>query len=299
MVGLAEQLLVVVGVVQLPQGKRGRLLQQLGRMVVLVLRRKAVLPGYQITAETAHRGNPVNQSGFALLRLVLTGQALVVVVQQVMGVMAASEVVVGVELQREVIRGAAVLAVGQVGQVELLMLALVAALEVMPVKLVWLVMAAGEALMDLLAELVQSFSTGQKGTDMKHARIINNQAIDVRTESPEGCFTPNIVAEFQAVPDEVHDNWTVSGGVWSAPPVPVPHVPTAEELAAAATAANNARLLAEIAALELTITVRMQREALIGKAATDPRPGPHQGKTAKQIIQSIDDAIVELRGQLK
>ena len=129
---------------------------------------------------------------------------------------------------------------------------------------------------------------------MKYARIINNQAIDVRTESPEGCFTPNIVAEFQSVPDEVHDNWTVSGGVWSAPAVIAPHVPTAGELAAAATAANNARLKAEIAALEATITVRMQREAFLGRTKTNPQTG----KTAKQQISDIDDAIEVLRAQL-
>lgn len=57
---------------------------------------------------------------------------------------------------------------------------------------------------------------------MKYARIVNNTAIDVRTESPEGCYTPNIVAEFVEVPDEVQDGWIHDNlsGTWSAPPPP-------------------------------------------------------------------------------
>jgi hypothetical protein len=68
---------------------------------------------------------------------------------------------------------------------------------------------------------------------MKYARIVSDYAIDVRTESPEGCFTPNIVAEFIEVPDDVMDGWVVADGVWSTPPVhvPVPYVPTAEDIA--------------------------------------------------------------------
>jgi hypothetical protein len=57
---------------------------------------------------------------------------------------------------------------------------------------------------------------------MKYARIVNGAALDVRTESPEGCFTPNIVAEFVEVPDEVETGWTLNGGVWSAPVIPEP-----------------------------------------------------------------------------
>lgn len=68
---------------------------------------------------------------------------------------------------------------------------------------------------------------------MKYARIVSDYAVDVRTESPEGCFTPNIVAEFVEVPDEVMDGWVVADGIWSAPPITVPYVPTAEEIAAA------------------------------------------------------------------
>lgn len=57
---------------------------------------------------------------------------------------------------------------------------------------------------------------------MKYARNVNNTAVDVRTESPEGCFTPEIAAEFVEVPDEVENSWILEGGIWSAPPAPEP-----------------------------------------------------------------------------
>ena len=42
---------------------------------------------------------------------------------------------------------------------------------------------------------------------MKWARKVNNFAVDVRTTSPEGCYTEQIVAEFIIVPDEVENMW--------------------------------------------------------------------------------------------
>ncbi len=57
---------------------------------------------------------------------------------------------------------------------------------------------------------------------MKYARIVNNTAVDVRTESPAGCFTTNIASEFVEVPDDVETGWTLSGDVWSAPVIPEP-----------------------------------------------------------------------------
>lgn len=60
---------------------------------------------------------------------------------------------------------------------------------------------------------------------MKYARIVNSTAVDVRTESPEGCFTPDVVAEFVEVPDQVEDGWTLAGGKWSAPVIPEPVAP--------------------------------------------------------------------------
>ena len=57
---------------------------------------------------------------------------------------------------------------------------------------------------------------------MKYARINNNQAIDVRTESPEGFFTPDISAQFEQVPDEVENGWILENGKWTAPVIPEP-----------------------------------------------------------------------------
>ena len=65
---------------------------------------------------------------------------------------------------------------------------------------------------------------------MKFARIINNTAVDVRTESPEGFFTPEIAAEFVEVPDQVEDGWTVTDDVWSAPPPAPEPEPPAQQL---------------------------------------------------------------------
>lgn len=55
---------------------------------------------------------------------------------------------------------------------------------------------------------------------MKYARIINGTAVDVRVESPEGFYTPNIAAEFEVVPDTVENGWTLVDEEWTAPPVP-------------------------------------------------------------------------------
>lgn len=50
---------------------------------------------------------------------------------------------------------------------------------------------------------------------MRYTRVINGTAVDTRAESPAGCFTPNIAAEFVACPDEVHDGWIFADGVWA------------------------------------------------------------------------------------
>ena len=62
---------------------------------------------------------------------------------------------------------------------------------------------------------------------MKHARIVNNTAVDVRTESPEGFFTPEVAAEFVTVPDQVENGWQLVNGEWQAPTPPEP-IPTPE-----------------------------------------------------------------------
>lgn len=59
---------------------------------------------------------------------------------------------------------------------------------------------------------------------MKYARIINGIAVDVRTESPDGCFTPEIVEEFVEIPDNVEAHWILTGTEWAAPVIPEPVV---------------------------------------------------------------------------
>lgn len=67
----------------------------------------------------------------------------------------------------------------------------------------------------------------------------------------------------------------------------------AQELAASIDAPK--KLIREqITALELSVTERMRREALLGKTDTNPQTG----KTAKQQIQAIDDQIAALCAQL-
>lgn len=98
---------------------------------------------------------------------------------------------------------------------------------------------------------------------MNYARIVNHRAVDVRSTSPEGYFTENIVAEFATVPDDVVDGWILSGDAWAAP---VAYVPTAGELAAQAAAAAAAVAAAALAAYQATVpqsvTMRQARVAL-------------------------------------
>lgn len=53
-----------------------------------------------------------------------------------------------------------------------------------------------------------------------YARIKNGTAIDVSAE-PEAQFHPDIVAQFEPVPDTVERGWRVDdAGAWAAPPAP-------------------------------------------------------------------------------
>lgn len=51
----------------------------------------------------------------------------------------------------------------------------------------------------------------------------------------------------------------------------------------------------QITALEVSITDRMIREALLGSTKTNPAKG---NKTARQLIQEIEDQITVLQGKL-
>ncbi len=65
-----------------------------------------------------------------------------------------------------------------------------------------------------------------------YARIQNGYVVDVRTNSPIGCFTDNFVSQFISIPDEVENGWLFDGTSYIAPPEPPQ--PTQEELDAMA-----------------------------------------------------------------
>ena len=89
---------------------------------------------------------------------------------------------------------------------------------------------------------------------MKYARIVNNSAVDVRSDSPEGLFVPTLVAEFIEVPDTVENGWSLADGEWTAPVVYVP------------TDAEAARIL-EISNITAAAEARTKRDLLL--SATD------------------------------
>lgn len=63
-------------------------------------------------------------------------------------------------------------------------------------------------------------------TPMKYARIINTLVIETFTPPAnvgiEECFTPELVAQFEPVPEEVQQNWIKQqDGTFAAPIAPV------------------------------------------------------------------------------
>ena len=112
---------------------------------------------------------------------------------------------------------------------------------------------------------------------MKYARIQDGIAVDVRSESPVGCFTDNIVAEFVTVPDEVQNGWLYDNGAFTAPPLPP--VPTQAELDA-------------IAAQEAERVLTVARKALLLKidADTDAIYRAVQGDRAMEYVLAESDA---------
>lgn len=63
----------------------------------------------------------------------------------------------------------------------------------------------------------------------KHARIIEDVAVDVITTDPAETFHPDIAAEFVDVPDEVEVGWRLEDGEWQAPGSSEPEEPVAPE----------------------------------------------------------------------
>jgi hypothetical protein len=119
---------------------------------------------------------------------------------------------------------------------------------------------------------------------MKYARIQNTYAVDVRLESPEGCYTPNIVAEFVEVPDVVMDGWILTDGTWAAPVI---YTPSAEELAA--------RAEAQLATLteSLSASVRTERNAKLAETdwtqLADSSADKVAWATYRQALRDIPD----------
>ena len=119
---------------------------------------------------------------------------------------------------------------------------------------------------------------------MKYARIQNTYAVDVRLESPEGCYTPNIVAEFVEVPDEVMDGWILTDGTWAAPVI---YTPSAEELAARAEAQLTATKES------LSASVRIERNAKLAETdwtqLADSSADKVAWATYRQALRDIPD----------
>ena len=110
-----------------------------------------------------------------------------------------------------------------------------------------------------------------------YARISNGIAVDVRSESPVGCFTDNIVAEFVTVPDNVQNGWLHDNGSFAAPPLPP--VPTQAELDT-------------IAAAEAARVLTVARASLIRQidADTDAIYRAVQGDRAMEYVLAESDA---------
>ena len=121
---------------------------------------------------------------------------------------------------------------------------------------------------------------------MKYSRIPNNYAVDVRTDSPEGCFTPNIVAEFVEVPDDVQDGWILTNGNWSAPVV---YTPSAQEIADA-----RAEVLAQ-QTTELAASIRQERNLKL--SATDWTQMPDVPQAVKDIYTAYRQALRDVPAQ--
>lgn len=60
---------------------------------------------------------------------------------------------------------------------------------------------------------------------MKYARVVNERVVDVRSESPEGVFTPEVAAQFEQIPDHVDDGWIRNGDKFEEPAIQCPAEP--------------------------------------------------------------------------
>ena len=139
---------------------------------------------------------------------------------------------------------------------------------------------------------------------MKYARIQNGVVVDVRSTSPLGCFTDNIVVEFVDVPDEAKNGWTWDGTGFAPPPEPVP--PTPQELADAAAAEaamrdvfRKDRIRAKIKHLEAEqLMPRQFREFMLQTMEASFTPAQLATKNYYGAVKAFDAQITLLRNQL-
>lgn len=94
-----------------------------------------------------------------------------------------------------------------------------------------------------------------------YARIQNGIAVDVRSESPVGCFTDDFVAQFVAVPDNVQNGWLFDGTNFAPPPGPTQEQLDAE---AARVAAEQVKQVSQTRS-NLWTLIKSYRDNLIQK----------------------------------
>lgn len=94
-----------------------------------------------------------------------------------------------------------------------------------------------------------------------YARIQNGIAVDVRSESPVGCFTDDFVAQFVAVTDNVQNGWLFDGTNFAPPPGPTQEQLDAE---AARVAAEQVKQVSQTRS-NLWTLIKSYRDNLIQK----------------------------------
>lgn len=97
-----------------------------------------------------------------------------------------------------------------------------------------------------------------------YARIQDGYVTDLRSDSPVGCFTDNIMAEFVTVPDNAQNGWLFDGTDFAAPPGPTQEQLDAE---AARVAAEQVKQVSQTRS-NLWTLIKSYRDNLIQKGGT-------------------------------
>lgn len=120
-----------------------------------------------------------------------------------------------------------------------------------------------------------------------YARIQDGVVTDLRSDSPVGCFTDNIVAEFVTVPDTVQNGWSFDGTNFAPPPGPTQAQIDAEAArAAAAVVAEAARQAAQARATAKVARAQAVEAIQVTTAAGNTFDGDElsQGRMSRAII---------------